>query len=66
MIDNQITWNSNQLTTKSLDVQSIDNQSTWISNRLNPKAVEAQMNWQQSQIWNQLIFDSIEFHTFFL
>ena len=70
MIDNQITWISNQLTTKPLENQmnwqqkhlnlkAIESRITWISNPLNLNPNEMQNNW----IWHQLIFEPIELHT---
>ena len=56
-VDNQITWASNHLTSKSLESQinwqpthlnlkSIDNQITWISEQLTTESLESQINWQ--------------------
>ena len=65
----KIIWITHQLTTKSLEPQtiwhpnhlnlkSIDNQLIWISNRLTTKSLESQMNWQP----NRLNLKSIDNH----
>ena len=62
MIDNQITWNSNQLTTKSLDapinwqpkhlnLKSLEPQSKWVSNQLKLKWTDNKNTWTSNR-WN--------------
>ena len=49
-VDNQITWTSNHLTSKSLESQSIYNRLIWISSRLTTKSLEFQINWQPNHL----------------
>ena len=66
-VDNQITWTSNHLTSKSLESQinwqpthlnlkSVDNQITWISDQLTTESLEVQINRQP----NHLTLNSFE------
>ena len=67
LFDNQITWTSNHLTSKSLESQinwqpthlnlkSIDNQITWISDQLTTESVESQP-WSSSTFKRKVVIE---------